>query len=145
MKLATAARRVREACDAATDSTMFALYETAREMSWPGAGMDAPHPLDTQRALHITLRDGFRGHTIVIVVDGREVCRRLGVITDPRTSRADAVELVVGPRLIQVVVSVTPGDYVASLDLDVAAHAHLAISLVGEGTVSFETSAHRFM
>jgi transcriptional regulator of acetoin/glycerol metabolism len=38
----------------------------------------------------------------------------------------------------------TPGDYVASLDLDVSMHPHLAISLVGEGTVSFETSAHGF-
>jgi hypothetical protein len=43
-----------------------------------------------------------------------------------------------------VAVFAIPGDYVASLDVDVARHPHLAISLVGESTVSFETSAHRF-
>jgi len=135
---------MREVRDVATDGTTFALYEIAREMRWPGSGMGDPHPPDTQRALHITLRDGFRGHTVVIVVDGHEVYHRAGVTTDPTMSRADAVKLVVAPRLVQVAVSVTPGDYIASLDLDVSAHPHLAISLVGEGTVSFETSAHRF-
>jgi hypothetical protein len=124
----------------ATDVTEFVLYEIAREMRRPGPGMGDPHPPDTQRALHITLRDGFRGHTVVIVVDGREVYHRAGVTTDPTMSRADAIELVVAPRLIQVGVSVTPGNYIASLDLDVSAHPHLAISLVGEGTVSFETT-----
>jgi hypothetical protein len=99
---------------------------------------------DTQHGLHITLRDGFRGHSVVIVVDGREMCHRAGVVTDPTISRAGAVELTVTRRLIQIVVTATPGNYVASLDLDVATHPHLAVSLVGEGTVSFEASVHGF-
>lgn len=142
MKLAPAARRVRGVRDVATDVTTIVLHQT--EMRWPTPGMGGAPLSDTQRALHITLRDGFRGHSVVIVVDGREMCRRAGVVTDPTISRADAVELVVTRRLIQIVVSVTPGDYVASLDLDVSTHPHLAISLVGEGTVSFETSGHGF-
>jgi hypothetical protein len=128
----------------AFDGTELALYEIAREMRWPGPGMEDPRPPDTQRTLHITLRDGFRGHAVVIVVDGREVYHRSGVTTDRTMSRADAVEFVVASRLTQVVVSATPGDYFASLDFDVSAHSHLAISLVGEGTVSFETAAQRF-
>ena len=143
MRLAPA-RRVREVRDEPTDGATIALYEIAREMRWPGPGMGDPRPPDTQRTLHIILRDGFRGHAVVIIVDGREVYRRAGVTTDATISRADAVELIVAPRLIHVAVSVTPGDYVASLDLDVSAHPHLAISLVGEGTVSFETSADGF-
>jgi hypothetical protein len=142
MKLAPAARRVRGARDVATDVATIVLHET--EMRWPRPGMGgAPLP-DTQHALHITLRDGFRGHSVVIVVDGRAMCHRAGVVTDPTISRADAVELVVPRRLIQIVVTATPGDYVASLDLDVSTHPQLAISLVGEGTVSFETSVHGF-
>jgi hypothetical protein len=98
----------------------------------------------TRHTIDITLRDGFRGHAVVITVDSREIYHRAGVITDPTISRADAVKLVVASRLIHVVVSATPGDYVGSLDLDVSAHPHLAISLVGEGTVNFETAPHPF-
>ena len=91
-------------------------------------------------SLSITLGKGFREHTVVIAVDGCEMYRRTGLSTDPTTARADEMEIVVASRLVQVVVSATPGDYVGSLDLDVSAHSRLAISLVGEGTVSLETS-----
>jgi len=94
----------------------------------------------TQHALHITLLDGFRSHVVVIVVDGHEVYRRDGVTTEPTIARADAFQVAPASRVAHVAVFATPGDYVASLDLDVARHPHLAISLVGEGTVSFETS-----
>jgi hypothetical protein len=106
-------------------------------MRWSG-------PAKEGHSLHISLREGFRGHTVVIVVDGDEVYHRSGVTTDPKIPLSDVVEVVVERRMVQVKVSVTPGDYVASLDLVVAAYPHLAISLVGEGTVSFETSARRF-
>jgi hypothetical protein len=142
MKLAPAARRVREVRDVATHVTTIVLHET--EMRWPTPGRGGPPLPDTQYALHITLRGGFRGHSVVIGVDGREMYHRAHVVTDPTISRADAVELVVTRRLIQIVVTATPGDYVASLDLDVSTHPHLAISLVGEGTVSFEASVHDF-
>jgi hypothetical protein len=96
-----------------------------------------------QHALHITLLDGFRRHAVVIVVDGREVYRRDGVTTDPTTAHADAFQAAAASRVAHVAVFAIPGDYVASLDVDVARHPHLAISLIGEGTVSFETSAYR--
>ena len=144
MRLAPAARRVMEVRDVATDGRTIVIHEIVREMRSPGPAMEDPRRSEARHALHLTLRDGFRGHEVVIAVDGREIYRRAGVITDPTISRADAVELVVASPLIQVVASVTPGDYLASLDLDVSAHPHLAISLVGEGTVSFETSSHRF-
>jgi len=102
------------------------------------------HTRTTQHALHIALVDGFRRHAVVIVVDGREVYRRDGVTTDPTTTVADTFQAATASRVAHVAVFAIPGDYVASLDVDVARHPHLAISLVGESTVSFETSAHRF-
>ena len=130
--------------DATTDGTMCTLYEIAGDMRRSGPGMHKPPPTNARRTVHIVLRSGFRGHTVVVVVDGGEVYRRTGVTTNETISRADTVELAVEPRLIQIVVSVTPGDYAAALDLDAAAHPHLAINLVGEGTVSFEPSAQPF-
>lgn len=76
---------------------------------------------------------------MVIVVNGHEIYRRTGVTTERTSGRADAIEVAIASRTAHIAVSATPGDYVASLDLDVARHPHLAISLVGEGTVSLET------
>lgn len=98
-------------------------------------GPNARHPL------RIALRDGFRGHAVVITVDGREVYRGSGVTTDPRRAHADAVDLSAEAAPALIVVSVNPGDLAASLELDVSRHSHVAISLVGRGTVSFETSS----
>ncbi|HMH50260.1 MAG TPA: hypothetical protein VK548_08515, partial [Candidatus Acidoferrum sp.] len=109
---------------ATTNATTIVGHEIAADMT----------------SLSITLGKGFRGHTVVIAVDGREMYRRAGLSTDPTVARADVVEIAVASRLIQVVVSATPGDYVGSLELDASAHSRLAISLVGEGTVSLETS-----
>lgn len=144
MRPAPVAHRVREVPDKTTDGTTIVVHEIVRNMSLPRPGMGDGRPPQVRHALSITLRDGFRGHTVVIAVDGREIYHRAGVITDPTISRADAVTLVVASRLIQLVVSVTPGDYVASFDLDVSAHPYLAISLVGRATVNFETSPHPF-
>jgi hypothetical protein len=121
--------------------TKIAFLDVAREMSSAEPGMEGH---TSQHALHITLLDGFRGHVVVIDVDGHEVYRRDGVTTHPTIARADAFQVAAASRVAHVAVFVTPGDYVGSLDVDVARHPHLAISLVGEGTVSFETSAHRF-
>lgn len=121
---------------------MTVFLDVARDMSGPESGMRG-HTPTAQHALHITLLDGFRRHVVVIVVDGHEVYRRDGVTTDPTIARADAFQVAAAFGVAHVAVFATPGDYVASLDVDVARHPHLAISLVGEGTVSFETSAHR--
>ncbi len=94
-----------------------------------------------RRTLHITLREGFRGHSVVILVDGRPVYNRGGVTTDPAMSQADAVGLIVPGRRIDVTIAVTPGNYAGVVSVDVRTHSHLAISLVGEGTVGFQTFA----
>jgi hypothetical protein len=95
-------------------------------------------------ALRITLCDGFRGHAVVLTVGGREVYRRGDVTTAGADSPADTIELVSASRVTVVTISATPGNYVASIDLDVSAHPHVAVRLVGEGTVSFETSIGGF-
>lgn len=92
------------------------------------------------RPLRIVLREGFRGHTVVIAVDGLEVYRRVGVTTDRGRARADAFDVTAASAVARIAVSMTPGDIAAAMDFDVARHSHVAISLVGEGTVGFETS-----
>jgi hypothetical protein len=89
--------------------------------------------------LRIDLCTGFRGHTIVIVINAREVYRRSGVTTDSATSRADAIEVVTGAPTAHIEVFVTPGDFFGSIACDTAAHRHLVISLVGEATLNLET------
>ncbi len=46
-----------------------------------------------ERTLHLALHDGFDGDTVVLLVDGREVFRRGGVQTDPRTNLAASVDV----------------------------------------------------
>lgn len=142
MRLASP-RRTREVRDEADDSTTIACLDVAREMSTSEPGMGGAQTPSTPHALHITLLDGFRRHVVVILVDGHEVYRRDGVTTDPTIARADVFQVAAASRVAHVAVLVTPGDYFAYLDLDVARYPHLAISLVGQGTVSFETSGHR--
>ena len=96
---------------------------------WPG-----PFPL------HIELRDGFRGHAVTIALDGREIYRRTGVTSDPTTARADGIDAAAASPMARIAVSAAPGAIAAVLELDVSIHPHVAISLVGTGTVHFETA-----
>jgi hypothetical protein len=91
-----------------------------------------------------TLCDGFRGHTVVIRMDGRTIYHAVGVSTDPVTERAGGVDVPAATRTAHVAVSATPGDLVAAFDLDVTTYHHVAISLVGDRTVAFETSTVPF-
>ena len=109
MRLAYAGRRVTEVFDVATHGMERTLHGSVLAMRRPGSGNGDAHRLDIRRPLHITLRDGFRGHAVVILVDGKAVYHRAGLTTDASTSRADAVDLVVASRQIEVAVSVTPG------------------------------------
>ena len=98
-------------------------------------GRRAPRPT----TLRIALGAGFRGHTVVIVVNGREVYRRADVTTDAMTAQADVVTTAVTSPTARLAVSVHPGELLATLDLDLSRHGNVAISLVGEATVSIET------
>jgi hypothetical protein len=89
----------------------------------------------------MVLCEGFRGHDVVVAVDGREVYRRSGVITEMASLCANTIDVLSRGRLAYVEVFATPGDVVASLDVDVSAYAVVAIDLVGTATVSFETTA----
>jgi hypothetical protein len=89
--------------------------------------------------VRVVLRGGFRGHGVVITIDGHEIYRRSRVTTDAVTLRADAIDVVLSSPLAHVEVSVTPGQLVASVDIAFCDHACLAIDLVGAATVSFET------
>jgi hypothetical protein len=94
--------------------------------------------------MHVLLRDGFRGHRVVITMNDEKVYDGAGVTTDPVTTRAGAISLPASDPRTRVAVSVTPGDLVAAFEVDVSAHPHVAISLVGESTVAFETSTVPF-
>jgi hypothetical protein len=94
--------------------------------------------------VHLMLKDGFRGHTVLVTLDDRTVYQAVGLTTDPLTERAGAIAVPAADRTARLAVLVTPGDLAASFDLDVVAHPHVAISLVGEATVAFEMSAAPF-
>ena len=94
--------------------------------------------------VHLVLREGFRGHTVVVTLNDRQVYEAVGLTTDPLTARAGAAALAGSAPTARLGVSVTPGPWAAAVDLDVAARPYVAISLVGEGTVAFETSAVPF-
>ena len=94
---------------------------------------------DTRHRLHVVLKDGFRGHTVVVSVDGRKMYARSALTTDPVLGHADVLDLPVSPGPSHISVSATPGAVVGSLDVDVSLHPHLVVSLIGDGTVTFET------
>jgi hypothetical protein len=101
-------------------------------------------PSKGAHTVNLLLREGFRGHTVVITLNDRRVYEAVDVTTDPLTARADAAAVSRIARIARLGVSVTPGPLAATVDVDVAAHPYVAISLVGEGTVAFETSAVPF-
>ena len=94
--------------------------------------------------VHVTLLGGFRSHAVVITLNDRTVYDAIDVTTDPTTSRASALALAAASRIARLTVSIMPGPLSAAFDLDIATHPYIGISLVGEGTVAFETSAVPF-
>lgn len=94
--------------------------------------------------MHLVLRDGFRGHSIVITMNDRRVYEAAGVTTDPVTARAGAFAVRMSAPQARVGVAVTPGNLAAVFDVDIAVHPHVAISLIGDGMVAFETSSRPF-
>lgn len=96
-----------------------------------------------QAVLHIELREGFADHTVAVIVDGREVFHRSGVTTDAESGRAAAMDLASASGVAHIAIAVAPGDRVSSLDVDLARHPHVSVSLVGTGTIHVELSARR--
>ena len=89
----------------------------------------------------IVLGSGFWGHTVVIMLDGREAYRQSEVTTDPATSHADRfVETSERPHVL-IVVRVTPGDLVLAVDCDLLTHTRAVISLIGKASLWIETDA----
>lgn len=108
-----------------------------------GSPIDSMADEPAPRALHalrVVLRDGFRGHTIVITVNGRTVLHAAEITTDPHTGRAATIVTSATAGTSRMAVSVTPGNLVAEFDVDLIARPYLAISLVGEATIALETS-----
>jgi hypothetical protein len=94
--------------------------------------------------LHLVLREGFQHHRVVITMNDRKIYQAADVTTDAVAARADAREVILRSRNAHLVVSVTPGNPAATFDVDVVERPYVAISLIGEGTVAFETSAAPF-
>jgi hypothetical protein len=90
--------------------------------------------------LHLVLRDGFRGHRVVVTVNGRRIYQAAKVSTDPATGRAAAREVALSSPMARLMFSARPGNLDAAFDVDLAERPHVAISLVGERTVAFESS-----
>jgi len=94
--------------------------------------------------MHLVLRDGFCEHSVVITMNDRRVYEADGVTTDPMTARAGTVAVRASSTKARVGVSVRPGNLAAVFDVDIAVHPHVAISLIGGGTVAFEKSSRPF-
>ena len=93
------------------------------------------------RAIRLVLREGLRRHDVTVAIDGREVYRRPGAVTDGTRWRPETIDVLSRKRIVRVTLVATPGDLVASVDVDVETYAIVAIDLVGTATVSFETRA----
>jgi hypothetical protein len=94
--------------------------------------------------MHLVLREGFRRHSVVITMNERRVYEAAGVTTDPSTARAAAFAVRATDHKARVAVAVSPGDLAAAFEVDIAAHPHVAISLVGGSTIAFEMSSSPF-
>jgi hypothetical protein len=94
--------------------------------------------------LHLVLREGFRQHRVLVVMDGRAIYQAGSVTTDAITATADARDVTSTSRHAHLVVSVMPGNLAAAFDIDIAARPYLGISLVGANTIASETSALPF-
>jgi len=94
--------------------------------------------------LHLVLRNGFRGHAVVVTMNDRIVYQAASIRTDRATARADAVDVPSPVPRARLTVAVTPGNLASAVNIDLATHPHVAISLVGTGTVAFETSSAPF-
>jgi hypothetical protein len=92
----------------------------------------------------VLLREGFRDHTVVITMNDRPVYDGAGVTTDPLTARAGTIAVTCLTAKTRVGITVSPGDLRAAFDVDLSAHPHVAISLVGARTLAFETSTVPF-
>src|SRR5215510_7630209 len=68
----------------------------------------------------VVLCEGFRGHSVLITLNGRRVFEAADVTTDPLTARAGAAALSAVTRVARLAVSVTPGPLAAAADVDVA-------------------------
>ena len=104
----------------------------------------AGRPPKETYTLHLVLREGFQRHRVVITMNDRKIYQAAEVTTDVEASRADARDVISRSRTAHLVVSVTPGNLAAAFDVDLVARPYVAISLIGEATVAFETSAAPF-
>jgi hypothetical protein len=91
-----------------------------------------------RRDFAVVLASGFRDHTVVITVDGREVYRRANVRTSPATLEADTFVAVGEWPKVHIEVRVAPGDLAIAADCDLRVHSRVAISLIGKASVSLE-------
>lgn len=93
--------------------------------------------------LHVALRDGFRGHTVQVRIDGEEVYQRDGVTTDLTISRADGFETQTDGGHLGIEVTAEPGPVRGSTVINTADHTYLTISLEGNA-VRFQPSSEPF-
>jgi hypothetical protein len=110
-------------------------------MSSPTDPTDDRKAPNARHTMRVVLRDGFRGHTIVITADDRTVLHACDLTTDRETGCAATMAMDAWAGTIRLAVSVTPGNLVAQLDVDLVARPYVTISLIGEATIAFETSA----
>lgn len=89
--------------------------------------------------LAIVLGSGFRGHAVVITLDGREAYRAANLYTNAATAQADTFVAITEEPHVHVLVRVTLGDLVLSAECDVRTDTRMMISLIGKASLWLET------
>jgi hypothetical protein len=94
-------------------------------------------------SLHIALHEGFQGQTVTIRIDGKEVYKKAAT-TNLAISRADAFDVQVAADKVRIEISIEPGAYRESTEIDVTQHPFVAVSLAPGGGISFQPSKEFF-
>jgi hypothetical protein len=93
--------------------------------------------------LHVALRDGFRDHSVQILVNGTEVFNQDGVTTDLTISRAAGFEAPTEGESVNVEVRADPGGAQGSTQVNTVETSYLEVYLDGS-SVRFQSSSQPF-
>ena len=94
--------------------------------------------------LHVALQDGFRGDSVRIEVNGREIFRKEGVTTVTQISFADSVEIDLpsSPPVVRVqVLSLSVSEFINVPPQDPT---YLGISITSDGKIRHKISREPF-
>jgi hypothetical protein len=92
--------------------------------------------------IHVALQDGFRGDSVAVCLDGREVYNKQGVTTDLRISRADGFDIDAPDA--GATIEVKARGMSAAVDIDPRQAPYLAVDIGDDGRPRMRLSQQPF-